>query len=121
GGRALPERGMAAHRGLAPLLKKPMTTARNGMTLNRGWRGPRDRREGHRQRKIRRLLIAADGQPVSTLAMMEAIYPYGPWPYWRWHNARMSARRYAKPVLSPRSRPLLWRAKPGVLRRGESI
>jgi hypothetical protein len=31
-----------------------------------GWRGRRDRREGRRQRIIRRLFIGADGRPVST-------------------------------------------------------
>jgi hypothetical protein len=28
---------------------------------------------------------------------------------------RTSAKRYAEPVLTPRTRPLLWRAKPNVL------
>src|SRR5205823_13912537 len=30
------------------------------------------------------------------------------------------ARRYAEPVLDPRSRPLRWKLKPGALKRGKS-
>ena len=78
------------------------------------WRGRPYHAEGRRQRAIRRLLIAAGGRPVSTQEMMAAIFPRSPWVYWRWHCVRMSATRYAQPV-EPRSRPLLWRARPGVL------
>jgi hypothetical protein len=50
--------------------------------LNHGWRGRRDRgrrdrREGRRQRIIRRLLIGADGGTVGGREMMAAIYPRG--------------------------------------------
>jgi hypothetical protein len=34
--------------------------------LNQGWRGRRDRREGYRQRAIRRLFLALDGATVTT-------------------------------------------------------
>jgi hypothetical protein len=88
---------------------------RNTAGLNRGWRGPRDRREGRRQRLIRRLLIAADGEPVTTRDMIDVIYPRANRMEWRWRDVRASARRWAEPLLKPRSRPLRWRAKPGLL------
>jgi hypothetical protein len=97
-----------------------MTATRNTAGLNHGWRGRpgRDRREGRRQRIVRRLLIAADGGPVSTQEMIEAIYPKldlsKTLPDWRWRDVRWSARRWATP-LTPRSRPLRWRAKPEAL------
>jgi hypothetical protein len=95
---------------------KLRTITRNTRGLNRGWRGPRDRREGYKQRAVRRLLIAANGQPVTTVQIMEAIYLRGePWTDWRWDWARRSASRYAVRVLKPRSRPLLWRGKPNLL------
>jgi len=89
---------------------------RNAAGLTGGWHGPRNRREGRRQRLIRRLLIAGDGKPVSGREMVQAIYPRGPWPEWRWACVRLSARRYAVPVLKPRSRPLKWRANPLVIK-----
>ena len=70
------------------------------------------RREGRRMRLIRRLLMIADG--VSAREMVRAIYPRGPWSEWCWARVRQSARRSAEPVLEPRSRPLLWRAKHGL-------
>jgi hypothetical protein len=92
-----------------------MPTRRNISGLNRGYLHRR-RREGRRQKAIRRLLIAADGGGVSGRQMMEAIYYRGePWTEWRCATVRLSALRYAERVLEPRSRPLLWKAKPGLL------
>jgi hypothetical protein len=98
-----------------------MTATRNTIGLSRGWVGRRgDRREGRRQRAVRRLLIAADGGPVTTRQMVEAAYPRidtsKMLPQWRWQDVRLSARRYAEPILQPRSRPLKWRAKPEVFK-----
>jgi hypothetical protein len=89
-----------------------MTPTRNraGLLL-RGWVGDRDRREGRRQRIIRRLLIAAGGKPVSGLEMISAIYPGQAWGEWRWAKVRESASRYAVRI-EPRTRPLCWRLKP---------
>src|SRR4029079_8744629 len=94
---------------------KPMTATRNVSGLQRGWAWMREnRREGARQRAIRRLLIAADGEPITTRQMMEAVFPRrnfrGAQPDWLWACVRRSALRYASPILSPRSRPLRWRA-----------
>jgi hypothetical protein len=94
----------------------PLCGSRNTSGLNRGWRGRGDKREGRRQRVVRRLLIAADGAPILGREMMQAIYPRGePWTEWRWRDVRASARRWAVPVLEPRTRPLKWRAKPNLL------
>jgi hypothetical protein len=71
-------------------------------------------RTGRLQKIARRVLIAADGM-VTTADFMAAIYARGePWTHARWYTARTAARRYAEPV-SPRSRPLQWRARPGVI------
>jgi hypothetical protein len=64
------------------------------------------------------MLIAADGEPVSGRDLMAAVYMRGePWTEWRWRDVRISARRWAVPVLKPRARPLRWRIKPGQLLR----
>jgi hypothetical protein len=95
---------------------KLRSLTRNTAGLCRGWDGRRDRGEGRRQRAIRRLLIAANGASVTGREMMQAIYSRGePWTEWRWRDVRASARRWAVPVLEPRSRPLRWRAKPDLL------
>jgi hypothetical protein len=47
---------------------------------------------------------------------MEVIYRGKPWVKWRWLDVRRSAERYAVRVM-PRTCPLMWRAKPGVLDR----
>jgi hypothetical protein len=61
---------------------------------------------------VRRLLIAADGGPITTRDMIELIYPgRTSWPRWCWRDIRASAHRWAVPVLQPRSRPLHWRLK----------
>jgi hypothetical protein len=74
----------------------------------------RDRRVGRRHRQIMRLLITADGGPVTTRQMVEFVYPWldpsKPIARWRWRKVRLSAERYAERV-TPRTRPLLWRAK----------
>jgi len=48
-----------------------MLAPKNVLALRRG----NPDREGRRQRIVRRLLIAADGKPVSTRDMVEAIFP----------------------------------------------
>jgi hypothetical protein len=46
---------------------KSQHSSRNTTGLKRGWAWVREnRREGRRQRAVRRLLIAANGQPVTT-------------------------------------------------------
>jgi hypothetical protein len=88
-----------------------MPGPKNAAGLTGGWHGPRDRREGHRQRKIRRLLIAANGQPVSARDMIAIVYPgRTSWPEWCWACVRRSAERYAERVW-PRARPLRWKAR----------
>ena len=61
---------------------------------------------GRRQRIVRYQLIAADGKPITTRALVEVIYPRLDWSKtqrrWRWYRVREAARRYAVPVLSPR-------------------
>jgi hypothetical protein len=54
-----------------------MSRTRNVSGLSRGWGGRSDRREGRRQRIIRRLLIASTGA-VSGRELMFAIFPRGP-------------------------------------------
>src|SRR5262245_47850393 len=80
----------------------------------RGVQGRRSCPARRCSRQIRRALIAANGGPVSGAVFMAAVYPNVPWVEWRWTDVRRSAARYAERVLSPRSRPLLWRARPGV-------
>jgi hypothetical protein len=60
------------------------------------------------------MLIAADGKPVDGREIMAAVYPWKPWPEWRWRDMRKSASRYADRILQPRSRPLMWRPKPAL-------
>ena len=62
-----------------------------------------------------KITLAAGSTAISTTVIMEIAYPDGSWPAWKWGQASKSARRWAEPVLRPRSRPLMWRAKPGVL------
>src|SRR5262249_15411385 len=79
--------------------------------LSRG----RDRRLGRLHRQIRRVLLAANGGLVTTADFVAAAYPRldisKPVNRWYWRQVRDSAERFAT-RLSPRSRPLLWRAKP---------
>jgi len=88
----------------------PAPLKRNGL-LPRG----RDRRTGRLHRQIRRVLIVADGKPVTTRDLVSAAYPRIKLTERHWYRVRISAGRYAERILSPRTRPLLWRAKPGVL------
>ena len=64
------------------------------------------------------VFLAASGSTVlTTLSIRGArAKSFEPWTHSRWWSARAAARRYAEPVL-PRSRPLLWKLKPGVLDR----
>jgi len=59
---------------------------------------------------VRRMLIAADGRPVTTEQFVKAIYPRGPWLSWHWRQTRWSAERHAVRVI-PRTKPLRWRLK----------
>jgi hypothetical protein len=87
-----------------------------------GWRPGRpgrDRREGARQRGVRRLFIVLDGGTATTRDLYLAAYPrLDPServPGWRWNKVRRAAERWAVRV-GRRSRPLLWRAKPEVFK-----
>jgi hypothetical protein len=62
------------------------------------------------QKAARRLLIARNGGPVTTREVVEYAWPDGRLPLWRWGNAVEAVERYAERV-TPRTRPLLWRAK----------
>jgi hypothetical protein len=94
-----------------------MRLSRNATNLNRGWRGRRDRREGRNQRLIRRAFAYAD--VLTTIELAAQIDPWGAAagsiPEWRLQTVRRAAERWAVRV-EPRSRPLLWKAKPEALR-----
>jgi hypothetical protein len=98
-----------------------MSTNRNGLNgwgKISGWRGRRDRREGYRQRAIRRQFIALHGATVTTRDLLLAAYPrlvVGEHvPDWQWTKVRRAAERWAVRV-GRRSRPLKWRARPEAL------
>ena len=91
----------------APLSMAPRGNAKN---LNRGYLHERPR-EGRVQRIARRLLIARDG-PVTTREIVEQAWP-GVRTYWHWMNAVRAIERFAYRA-GPRSRPLMWIAKPGL-------
>src|SRR5262245_52319795 len=76
----------------------------------------RDRRTGRLHRQIRRVLIAANGKPVTTRHMVEAAYPRRQLAEQHWLRVRVSAERFAVRA-TPRTRPLLWQAKPGAFDR----
>ena len=78
-------------------------------------RFPSGKREGRKQRLIRRRLLVANGQPVSAREFMELIHGPGPHPEWRWAALGKSATKWAERVFTPRSRPLMWKPKPGSL------
>jgi hypothetical protein len=90
---------------LAALVREPVMRALNGgRLLSRG----RDRHIG-RRRQIRRLLIAADAETVTTRQMVEACYPRRsrkPIAHWHWWKVRLSAERYAERVQKPIARPI---------------
>jgi len=91
---------------------KPPRHSRSVANFNRGWRGPRDRREGARQRAVRRAFAYAD--VLTTAELMQYVWPrlkiVGRLPRWRWYLVRRAAERYADRALDPRrSRPLKWR------------
>src|SRR5262249_38319828 len=94
----------------------PMTITRNVANLNRGWRGPRDLREGRNQRLIRRAF--AYRNILTTGELMRFVFPASDiarLPGWRWYAVRRAAERYG--VRIGRRRPLQWRAKPSALMR----
>jgi hypothetical protein len=70
--------------------------------------------EGRVQRAARRALIGATTSTVSTVVMMAMAYPAKPWTRHRWTQMCRSARRWAEPV-EPKSRPIMWKLKDGVL------
>jgi hypothetical protein len=86
--------------------------ARGNLANLRRGRADQRPREGRLQRAARRLLIARNGSPVTTRELAEYAFPDSPLPHWRWYTVRMAAERYAERV-TPRTRPLRWRAKPG--------
>ena len=76
---------------------------------------PPSYRVGRIQRAIKRAVISYG--VVSTRDLMEFAYPRSV-PGWRrrgtWLYVRRVAARYLEPI-APRTRPLNWRAKPGVI------
>jgi hypothetical protein len=75
---------------------------------------PPPHRQGRRQKSIHRAFRGYD--VLSTAQLMEFAFPrvdVRHQPHWRWHDVRQIAERFAVRV-EPRTRPLLWRAKPGV-------
>jgi hypothetical protein len=92
----------------ADALMKPVSRPINVRGL---LRGGNVQREGRRMKQIRRQLIIGGGV-ATTRELVEAVYAKRQsWPEWCWRRVRWSAKRYADPVLNPRSRPLLWKAK----------
>ena len=65
----------------------------------------------------RHWLIAPEGRPITTRAMFAAVHPEIDLSKteWTWAWVRQSARPWAEPALDPRSGPLMWKARPGVL------
>src|SRR5262245_51985849 len=106
--------GMTAAEGFVSGRAPPMKTLPPRLNGRRLLSRGLDRRTGRRMRQIRRLLIAADGRPVSTRQMLEYVYPHldldKPVNRWRWRKVRYSASRFAERVM-PRTRPLRWRLK----------
>jgi hypothetical protein len=80
------------------------------------YRGPPPDRVGRRQKQVRRALLAAGDPAVSTAQLFEWCWPRldpdARWPLWRWYTVTRAASRYAVPM-NPRTRPLMWRARPG--------
>ena len=91
-----------------PLSKPPRGNTQN---LSRG-RVDQRPREGRVQRLARRLLIARDG-PITTRELVDQAWP-GERKLWHWVNAVRVIERYARRA-GPRSRPLQWAPRPGVL------
>jgi hypothetical protein len=82
--------------------------------LRRG--GTPDRRGRHQKRILS--AFVGYGPVLSTRDLAKHVWPrLDPdkrWPCWRWYLVRRSAEHWADRV-EPRTRPLLWRVKPGVL------
>jgi hypothetical protein len=72
-------------------------------------------RIGRNQLSVWRAAIGYGGE-LTTAQLMEFAYPRlgRSQPRWRWYAVRLAAERYMMRV-SPRSRPLRWRLRPGVL------
>lgn len=70
---------------------------------------------------MRQALIALE--IATTRELFEYVWPRlaldRRWPCWRWRTVRRSAERYAERV-APRTNPLTWRAKPGLIDDGET-
>ena len=79
-------------------------------------RGGTPDRVGKHQRRVRQALAALG--VATTRQLFEYVWPrLDPnkrWPCWRWGKVRFAVERYAVRV-EPRTRPLLWRARPGLL------
>jgi len=75
-------------------------------------------RVGRHQRRIRQAFIAYGERSVTTAELFLFVWPRldvnKRWPCNKWRSVRWAAERYAVRV-KPRTRPLLWRAKPGLL------
>jgi hypothetical protein len=85
-----------------------------GNVVNRGWYGQHSiDRSGYGQRQIRRALQGY-GEVLTTRELMQFVWPRlslnTRQPRWRWYLVRRAAERYAERV-TPRTRPLSWRAK----------
>ena len=82
--------------------------------MQRLLRGPSPDRVGKHQRRVRQALIALEA--ATTHQLFEYVWPQldpdKRWP--NWCRVRCAAERFAERV-SPRTRPLKWRAKPGVI------
>jgi hypothetical protein len=78
--------------------------------MQRLLRGPSPDRVGKHQRRV--------GQALIALGAAKYVWPHldpdKRWPNWRWCRVRCAAERYAERI-EPRTRPLKWRAKPGVI------
>jgi hypothetical protein len=92
---------------------------RNGRTKGnvaiRGWheRAGRNRR-GRHQIAVKRALTAY-AATLTTRELFEFVYPgCANRSEWRWFMIRRAANRYGQ-RLEPRTRPLRWRLRPGVL------
>ena len=84
--------------------------------MQRLLRGPSPDRVGKHQRRVHQALIALGA--ATTRQLFEYVWPHldpdKRWPNWRWCRVRCADERFAVRV-EPRTRPLLWRAKPGVI------
>jgi len=85
--------------------------------MQRLLRGPSPGLVEKHPRRVRSQALIALGA-ATTRQSFEYVWPQldpdKRWPNWRWCRVRCAAERYAVWV-EPRTRPLLWRAKDGVI------